>query len=109
MIEIQPHRWNYWAAVAPSWHLLAARSGSSFFLTPAWVETWLEVFGEQLNTRLLTFVDAGEVVGACLLVRHLHWRKFIPMRRMHLNFISFGPDGPRVGGPIRDSSPLLRA
>lgn len=85
MIEIQPYRWNDWAAVAPSWHVLAARSGSSFFLTPAWVETWLEVFGEQLNPRLLTFVDAGEVVGACLLVRHLHWRKFIPMRRVHLN------------------------
>ena len=85
MIEIQPYRWNDWATVAPSWHVLAAQSASSFFLSPAWVETWLEVFGEQLNPRLLTFVDAGEVVGACLLVRRLHWRKFVPMRRVHLN------------------------
>lgn len=65
--------------------MLASRSAASLFLTPAWVETWLQVFGEQLNPRLLTFVEAGEVVGACLLVRRLHWRKFVPMRRVHLN------------------------
>jgi len=30
------------------------------------------------------------------------WDEGAAMRRMHLNFISFEPDGPRVGGPIRD-------
>ena len=85
MIQIEPHRSNEWASVAPIWRELAARSGASFFLTSEWVETWLEVFGEQLDPRLLVFVEAGEPVGACLLVRRLHWRKFIPMRRLHLN------------------------
>lgn len=32
------------------------------------------------------------------------WDEGAAMRRMHLNFISFEPDGPRVGGPIRGPS-----
>lgn len=54
-------------------------------MSDAWVESWLEAFGEQLDPVILQFHDGTEVVGACLLVRRLTWRKVVPVRRWHLN------------------------
>lgn len=85
MLATTVYRWHSWAAIAPSWGTLAAESGASLFVGVAWVESWLEVFGEQLNPNILVFRDGREVVGACILVPRLAWRKFLPMRRWHLN------------------------
>jgi CelD/BcsL family acetyltransferase involved in cellulose biosynthesis len=57
-----------WPDVAPLWSELVSVSQCSFFLTTAWVESWLEVFGTQLHPSILTFTSGSQVVGACLLV-----------------------------------------
>jgi CelD/BcsL family acetyltransferase involved in cellulose biosynthesis len=57
-----------WPDVAPLWSELVSVSQCSFFLTTAWVETWIEVFGAQLRPSILTFASGSQVVGACLLV-----------------------------------------
>jgi CelD/BcsL family acetyltransferase involved in cellulose biosynthesis len=75
-----------WAGVAPTWAaLFDARPDASFFLSPAWVESWLQTFGETLRPRLLVFEDAGVVLGACLLTVNTEWKGPIPVRRMYLN------------------------
>lgn len=71
--------------MAPTWADLTARCGASFFLTPHWVETWLEVFGEDFDPQLIVLSEGGMPVAACMLVRRLFWRKFVPMRRVYLN------------------------
>lgn len=85
MLDTTVYRWDAWPALAPSWTRLATESDASLFVGPAWVASWLEAFGEQLHPRILVFRDAHEVVGACVLVSRLAWRKFLPMRRWHLN------------------------
>ena len=54
-------------------------------MSDAWVASWLEAFGEQLDPLILQFHRNHEVVGACVLVRRLAWRKVVPVRRWHLN------------------------
>ncbi|MFN7982866.1 MAG: GNAT family N-acetyltransferase [Vicinamibacterales bacterium] len=85
MLSVTSCSWRRWADIAPTWRALAAASAASFFLSDAWVASWLDAFGEQLEPRVLLFNDGDAVVGACLLVRTLAWRKVLPMRRWHLN------------------------
>lgn len=75
-----------WPRIRPAWcELAAASQDSSFFLSPAWVETWLEVFGARLNTTILVFEDKAGPVGACLLVRANRRFGIIPLERLSLN------------------------
>ncbi len=83
--ELTIYSRNDWSRIASDWEHLSLQSGASFFLSNAWVETWLEIFGEQLDPEILLFKREGQAVGACLLVRRLFWRKFVPLRRVFLN------------------------
>jgi CelD/BcsL family acetyltransferase involved in cellulose biosynthesis len=76
-----------WLQVSAQWAKLFAQSGASFFLSDRWVTTWLDVFGEQLEPKILLFrlEQDAEPVGACLLVRSVSWLGFIPVRRVYLN------------------------
>ncbi len=78
--------WREWPKRAPEWERVLAASGcSSFFLSSLWIETWLSVYGEDLNPELVFFEDGGETAGCCLLVRRRQWVKGIPLRRIYLN------------------------
>ena len=85
MLVITPCSWRRWADVAPTWQALASACGASLFVSNAWVASWLEAFGEQLDPLILQFHDQHTVVGACVMVRRLAWRKVVPVRRWHLN------------------------
>jgi CelD/BcsL family acetyltransferase involved in cellulose biosynthesis len=75
-----------WPLIAPVWARLAESSEQcSFFMTPAWVETWLEVFGPRMKVSIVVFEAAGEPVGACLLVTTSRRAVLIPLRRIVLN------------------------
>ena len=76
-----------WLKVAPVWVKLADSSpDSSFFLSAEWISTWLETYGNTLQTEILVFEDeGGEAVGACLLVRSLERRGPFWVRRIYLN------------------------
>ncbi len=73
-----------WSRVAPIWTKLAETSQSSIFMSPLWVETWLETFGDLVKASVVTFRSGGLDVGACLLAEsHRSWKR--PLRRISLN------------------------
>lgn len=75
-----------WPSVAPVWSELAAASPNcSAFLTEAWIGTWLEIYGPDLDPSILVFESAGQPVGACLLVRSRRSRALLPVDRISLN------------------------
>jgi hypothetical protein len=57
-----------WPAFAARWQKLSDGADCSIFLSPLWIETWLETFGNVLDVSLLSLRSAGLDVGACLLV-----------------------------------------
>ena len=65
--------------------LLRACPQASFFLTGAWVETWMEVFGPRLDVSVMLFESTDEPVGACLVVHTRPRRAMIPLRRISIN------------------------
>lgn len=76
-----------WAGFAPTWEALYRNARErSFFVSTAWVEAWLSVYGEVLHPQLAAFEDhGGEVVGACLLVARRGRRGFVPVRQLHFH------------------------
>lgn len=84
-IQTKAYSWKNWSDICPQWEILFEQSHASFFLSPEWVETWLEIFGGQLEPEILVFELEGKTVGACLLVHRIFWRKCVPMRRVYLN------------------------
>jgi len=75
-----------WAEIAPRWReLFEASPGASFFLSPDWVETWLDTFGATLRPSILRIDAGGENIGACLLVARTEWRRGFHLRRLYLN------------------------
>jgi CelD/BcsL family acetyltransferase involved in cellulose biosynthesis len=85
-LRVIARRHTEWPAVAPIWSRLADRCArTSFFLTPAWVDAWISVFGPALNPEILLFESAGEVRAACLLVRTVERRGPFKVRRVYFN------------------------
>lgn len=74
-----------WRAASADWATLWRQCGASFFLSPDWVETWLETFGASLDAEVAVFRRGHQPIGACVLARRIHWRKIVPMRRVYLN------------------------
>jgi CelD/BcsL family acetyltransferase involved in cellulose biosynthesis len=87
-----------WTKVAHLWADLAANSPyTTFFISPQWVEAWLEVFGASLPVEILIFRDAGLPVGACLLVRRTLRRGPFRVRCVFLNTAGENPgEGPCI-------------
>jgi CelD/BcsL family acetyltransferase involved in cellulose biosynthesis len=64
--------WRDWATVAPHWQrLVRTVPVPSPFLSEAWVRTWLDVYGPQLQPEVVLFHADSAPVGCCLLTRRL--------------------------------------
>ncbi|MGA2596363.1 MAG: GNAT family N-acetyltransferase [Bryobacteraceae bacterium] len=73
-----------WSSIAPIWTELAETSQSSIFMSPLWVETWLETFGDLVKASLVTFQNDRSSVGTCLIVEpRRSWKR--PLRRITIN------------------------
>ena len=84
---IRPVPWQDWPAWSSTWGgLLSTCPHDSFFLSPAWITTWLAIYGENLAPELLFFfgTDAEHPIGACLLVRRQRIQG-VPLRSVYLN------------------------
>ena len=53
-------------------------------MSPLWVETWLETFGDLVKTSVVTFQNDGSTVGACL-IGEPGWSWKRPLRRLTIN------------------------
>src|SRR3990167_3040580 len=75
-----------WSAIAQQWAGLVNLSPyASFFLTPEWVESWLEIFGPLFKVEILLFHAGDTLAGACLLVYRTTWQGPFRIRRVYLN------------------------
>lgn len=78
--------------LSDTWTTLANQcSQCSLFLTSNWLETWLEVFGPQLNPSLLLFQSENQPVGACLVSKGSSRSAMIPVQRISLNATGESP------------------
>ena len=71
----------------PSWWgpLFNAACNPSVFLSPAWLESWLEVYGGEFEGVWVRWEDGGMVIGGCLLVTRKSWKWGIPIKTISLN------------------------
>ena len=78
-----------WGATAPDWAALyAADPTASFFMSPAWVATWLEVFAatiDEVCTIVFHNIDTGDAVGAAVLTQRVRRLVGLPLRRLALH------------------------
>lgn len=75
-----------WTEVAEVWRrLYAARPDASFFLSPEWLEAWLEVFGDIRRPEFLVFSAGREAVAVCALVSTLERRGPFRLRALYIN------------------------
>ena len=71
----------------PSWwrSLFDSSCNASVFLSPAWLESWLEVYGEEFEGVWVRWEVGGMVIGGCLLVTRTLWNWGIPIKATFLN------------------------
>lgn len=80
------YSWMEWSHVLEDWKDLHSISPhASFFNSPPWVGTWLEVFGADLQPAIYVLKVLGSPRAAWILVRRTqHWRQIFPMRGVFL-------------------------
>lgn len=82
-----------WPAVRESWARLHAEQRlPTIFLSEAWVDCWLSVYGPTLQPDLWALRRDNEVIGAALLVRRTERRGPVRLRCIHLNTAGEGDD-----------------
>ena len=73
-----------WSRFDGAWTELSDISQSSIFMSPLWVETWLETFGDLVKASFVTYKSGRSTVGACLMVEQ-RWTWKRPLRRLTMN------------------------
>src|SRR5271166_5384007 len=73
-------------SVPPWWQpLFAACSTSSIFLSPSWLQTWLEIYGGEFEKSWVHWESNDGVVGGCLLLSRRIRVRSLPLRTLFLN------------------------
>ena len=57
----------------------------------SWLETWIEVFGDELSPRMFHCERDGAWLGACLLTERRERRGPVPVRCLHLHTAGEAP------------------
>jgi hypothetical protein len=82
-----------WPGLRATWGALhAGLAHPTLFLSEAWVDCWLAVYGPGMRPLLWTARTGGEVVAMALLVRVREWRGPVPVRCLYLNTAGEGAD-----------------
>jgi CelD/BcsL family acetyltransferase involved in cellulose biosynthesis len=83
-VTVRPCR--SWAEAVGVWrHLYDSRPDASVFLSPEWLEAWLEVFGDNRSPELLVFVAEHEAVAVCALMPRPERRGPFRLRALYIN------------------------
>ena len=71
----------------PAWWkpLHEASDSDSVFLSAAWMQTWVDLYGADFQGSWVHWEIDGQVIAGCLLVERVLWVKTIPFRSMFLN------------------------
>jgi CelD/BcsL family acetyltransferase involved in cellulose biosynthesis len=75
------------AAGIPAWWaaLFEATDCRSIFLSPDWLQSWVEVYADDFDGEWLHWEADGRVVGGCLLLERMIRVKGVPLRSVFLN------------------------
>jgi CelD/BcsL family acetyltransferase involved in cellulose biosynthesis len=85
-LAVERRPWHEWNTVRAEWMELVDSSPlASFFLSAPWIETWLEVYGPDLQPEIFLFRDSQKPVAAGLLTIRRQRRGPVPLRRVFLN------------------------
>jgi hypothetical protein len=68
----------------------------TFFLSEEWVDSWLAVFGQELNVEIWSVSSADLVIAVGLIVHRNEMRGPIPVRCLYLNTSGEGADSVMV-------------
>ncbi len=72
------------------WQPLHEASGSdSVFLSAAWMQTWIAIYGADFQGAWVHWEADGRVIAGCLVVERVVWVKNIPFRSLYLNATGF--------------------
>ena len=96
-----------WSSVSGVWEgLFSQRPDASPYVSPVWMQTWLETYGEALRPELFSASMPGHgVIGACFLTCRTRRQTILPHVRMHLNC-----DGEHAGhGVVVQHNSILAA
>jgi CelD/BcsL family acetyltransferase involved in cellulose biosynthesis len=71
----------------PDWWepLFQASSNASVFLSAAWLQSWLEVYGTDFDGFWVRWEHGGVTVGGCLLTIRTVYKGILPIRTCSLN------------------------
>lgn len=71
----------------PHWwaDLFGASGSDSVFLTPAWIQAWVETYGAHFSGQWVHWHVNGRVVAGCLLIERVNAVRRIPFRSLFLN------------------------
>lgn len=58
---------------------------ASIFISPAWTETWLELYGREFDGCWVRWDASGSPVGGCLLLTRTVWLSCCPIRTLFVN------------------------
>jgi CelD/BcsL family acetyltransferase involved in cellulose biosynthesis len=83
-------------AQLPAWWapLFDAAAEPSVFLSPAWMQSWLDVYGAGFSGSWLRWERGGETVGGCLLLRRRLYRRGLPVETRFINCADGVPGHP---------------
>lgn len=75
------------AAGVPLWWdpLFRACGNRSIFTSGAWIQSWMEVYGDDFDGQWVHWEHDGVVVAGCLLVTRMAGKWLLPMRSLFLN------------------------
>lgn len=82
-----------WPRLRSTWASLhALLSHPTVFLSEAWVDCWLSVFGADSRALLWTARAGDTVVAMAMLVRRVEWKGPVPVRCLYVNTAGEGAD-----------------
>lgn len=92
-------------AVVPAWWgpLYEASCNRSIFLSQAWTQNWLDIYGADFEVDWIHWTSGKEVVGGCLLLRRTIAVRFVRLRTLYVN----ATGDARVRTPLAEFNDIL--
>lgn len=106
-VQVQTSAADDWLSVSGVWaELYSQRPDASPYMSPIWMQAWLETYGAALRPELFAATVPGHgLIGACLLTLRTRRQAILPHVRMHLNC-----DGEHAGhGVVVQHNSILAA
>lgn len=74
-------------AAVPAWWgpLYDASCNRSIFLSEAWIQNWLDIYGADFEVQWIHWTSGEMVVGGCLLLRRTISVRFVKLRTLYVN------------------------